>query len=167
MLLQVWFHFPENFFLVIIFLAILVCLEHSFWLTHQGSSPFEGFTEAFNIYLKDKHALLGQKLKAYLMSKKSNDWFIMKFCPSQNELADLRNIVLDNLLCKTSSCLFSLVLLIQSLQLILNPPIDVGSCSLTVFLVKFKGLLLFAELLLLIWNKYPANVKLDDYTCIS
>jgi len=120
------FIFSNFFFLIIIFLAILVCLEHSFW--HQGSSPSKGFTEAFNVYLKDKHALLDQKLKAYLMSKKSNDWFTMKFCPSHDECAELRNIVLDNLLRKTSSCLLSLVLLIQSLQPILNPPFDAGSC---------------------------------------
>ena len=111
------FIFPKFFFLIIIFLAILVCLEHSFWLAHQGSSPIEGFTEAFNIYLKDKHAVLHQKLNTYIMSKGTLNWFnIYKFCPSQDELAELRNIVFDNLLRKIISCLFSLVLLIQSLS---------------------------------------------------
>ena len=67
---------PSFFLLIIISLAILVCLEHSFWLAYQGSSPSEKFNKAFNIYLQDKHALLGEELKASLMSV--TDWATAK-----------------------------------------------------------------------------------------
>lgn len=87
-------------------LAILICLEHSFWLTQQGSSPTNAFTEAFDTYLKDKQMLLDQRLEEYLALKQSDDWFTIRHSPSDDECAEFQKIVLDNLLCKASSCLF-------------------------------------------------------------
>ena len=105
------------FLIIITCLAILICLEHSFWLSQQGSSPTEAFTEALNTYLKDKHALLGQQLEAYLTLNGSNDWFTTNYHPTRDECAKFRMIVLDNLLRKTGSCLFTPVLLIQFFSL--------------------------------------------------
>jgi hypothetical protein len=61
--------------------AILICLEHSFWLTQQGSSPTQAFTTALATYLKDKHMVVDQKLEDYLMLKGSSDWFTTKHHP--------------------------------------------------------------------------------------
>jgi len=93
------------FLIVVTCLAILICLEHSFWLTQQGSSPTKGFTEALDAYLKDKRALLDERLEDYLTSKGSNDWFITKYHPTHDEFAEFRKIIVDNLLRKAAPCL--------------------------------------------------------------
>jgi len=93
------------FLIVVTCLAILLCLEHSFWLTQQGSSPINGFTETLDTYLKDRRALLDERLEDYLTSKGSNDWFIAKYRPTPDECAEFRKIVLDNLLRKAGSYL--------------------------------------------------------------
>jgi len=93
------------FLIAVTCLAILICLEHSFWLTQEGSSPTKGFTEALDTYLKDNRALLDERLDDYLTSKGSNDWFITNYHPTHNECAEFRKIVLDNLLRKAGSCL--------------------------------------------------------------
>jgi len=80
------------------FIAILICLEHSFWLTQQGSHPTKAFTEALGIYLKNKHAVLDPILDDYLTLKASNDWFTTKHQPSVDEVIGFRQIVLNNLL---------------------------------------------------------------------
>jgi len=80
------------------FIAILICLEHSFWLTQQGSSPTVSFTEAWDTYLKDKRVLVDQRLENYLTLKHRNDWFTIKHSPSDNECTEFQKIVLDNLL---------------------------------------------------------------------
>jgi hypothetical protein len=98
--------YPVFWFFILICLAILICLEHSFWLSQQGSSPTQAFTEALDTYLKDKRMLLDQTLEDYLLLKESNDWFITKHHPSQDECTDFRKIVFDNLLCKASLCPF-------------------------------------------------------------
>jgi len=100
-----YLYFYYFLFLILIFLAILICLEHSFWLTQQGSSPTEGFVAALDIYLRDKHVLLDQRVEDYLMSKGINDWFTTKHKPSDDERLEFKIIVLDNLLRKASSCL--------------------------------------------------------------
>ena len=85
--------------------AVLICLEHSFWLTRQGSYPVKAFTEAFDTYVKDKRALVDQTLAAYWMSKGSDDWITTKRRPSADERTEFLKIVHDNLLCKARSCL--------------------------------------------------------------
>jgi hypothetical protein len=80
------------------FIAILICLEHSFWITQQGFSSNDSFTKAWNLYLNTQHALVNSELNAYLRSKGSNDWFIKKHYPSDEECADCTKIVLNNLL---------------------------------------------------------------------
>jgi hypothetical protein len=80
------------------FIAILICLEHSFWSSQQGSSPTVGFTEALDTYLKNKRVLVDQRLENYLALKGSNDWFTMKYFPSNDECIEFQKIVLDNLL---------------------------------------------------------------------
>ena len=90
----------------LIYLAILISLEHSFWLIQQGSSPTQGFINALDTYIKDKHVLLDQRLQDYLMLKGSNDWFIIKHCPSDDECTELQKIVFDNLLSKAFYCPF-------------------------------------------------------------
>jgi len=80
------------------FIAILICLEHSFWLTQHGCSPTKGFTETLATYLKDKRAMLDKILEDYLTLKGSDDWFTTEHHPSHNECVEFRNIVLDNLL---------------------------------------------------------------------
>ena len=87
-------------------LAVLICLEHSFWLIQQGSSPIDGFTKALDIYIEDKHVLIDQRLRNYLMLKKSKDWFTIKHCPSNDECTEFQKIVLDNLLRMIDSCFF-------------------------------------------------------------
>jgi len=82
-------------------IAILVCLEHSFWITQQGSNPTDGFTKTWTFYLKTQCALVNQELDDYLMSKGSNDWFTTQYCPSEAECAECRKMVLNNLLCKS------------------------------------------------------------------
>jgi diphthamide synthase subunit DPH2 len=83
-------------------LAILICLEHSFWLTQQGSNPTKAFTKALDTYLEDKCIVVDQRLEDYLMSKRSGDWFAIKHCPSYDECTEFQKIVLDNLLRKAS-----------------------------------------------------------------
>jgi len=80
------------------FIAIFICLEHSFWIVQQGSSSKDGFTMAWNQYFKTQHALVNQELDNYLLSKGSSDWFTMKHIPSEEECAECRKIVLNNLL---------------------------------------------------------------------
>jgi len=86
-------------------LAILICLEHSFWLTQQGSSSTQAFTAALAIYLKDKRIVVDDRLENYLMLKRSGDWFTTEHHPSYDECIEFQKIVLDNLLRKASSCL--------------------------------------------------------------
>jgi hypothetical protein len=88
-----------------IYLAILICLEHSFWLTQQGSSSTQAFIKALDTYLEDKRMVVDQRLEDYLMLKRSNDWFTIKYHPSYDECTQFQKIVLDNLLCKASPCL--------------------------------------------------------------
>lgn len=85
--------------------AILICLEHSFWLTRQGSSPTEAFTQAFDTYVKDKRALVDQKLAAYWTSNGSDDWVTANRRPSAHERTEFLKIVHDNLLRKARPCL--------------------------------------------------------------
>jgi len=79
--------------------AILICLEHSFWIFQQGSDLIGCFIKAWESYLKTRHALVDQELDNFLRSKGSKDWFTMKHCPSDKELAECRKIALNNLLC--------------------------------------------------------------------
>jgi len=79
------------------------CLSWTFFLDCPARLQ-SGFTKAWIIYLKTQHALVDQKLDDYLRSKGSNDWFTMKHCPSEEECAECRKIVLNNLLCKFSLC---------------------------------------------------------------
>ena len=92
----------DFFFLIVSCLAILICLEHSFWLTQDGSYSTDGFIKALDTYIEEKHALLDQRLRDYLTLKQSDDWFIMKHHPSPNECAEFRKIIFENLLCKAS-----------------------------------------------------------------
>ncbi|KIM38991.1 hypothetical protein M413DRAFT_12330 [Hebeloma cylindrosporum] len=78
--------------------SILICLEHSFWLSQQDFNPSGAFIKAWNIYLKTHRAMIDQKLDEYLKSKDSHDWFTVKHCPSEEELDECREIVLNNLL---------------------------------------------------------------------
>ena len=103
--------------------AILVCLEHSFWIVQQGSKPSDGFIKAWENYLKTKRALVDREVDDYLRSKASADWFTMKHIPSDEEFTEIREIVFNNLLRKSSSCLLELELL-TSPQPVLNPPLD-------------------------------------------
>jgi len=84
--------------------AILVCFEHSFWNDQQGSDPVEGFIKAWKSYLKTQRALVDREVDDYLRSKGSNDRFIMKRRPSDEERAECKKIVLKNLLCESSTC---------------------------------------------------------------
>jgi len=117
-------------------LAILICHEHSFWLTQQGSSPTKGFTEAFDIYLADKRVLLDQSLEDYLALKGNNDWLTTKYSATRNECAEFRKIVLDNLLRKAGPCLFQAWVADMILQPVLNPPFDIRICTSDVFLAQ-------------------------------
>jgi len=83
---------------------MLICLEHSFWLTQQGSSPTQAFTAALDAYLQTRRMLLDQILEEYLMLKGSSDWIITKHRPSYDECTEFRKIVLDNLLRKADPC---------------------------------------------------------------
>jgi len=93
--------------LTTIWTAILVCLEHSFWIAQQGSNSNDGFSKAWQFYLKTQCALVDQALDNYLGSMDSNDWFTMKHRPSEEECAECRKIVFNNLLRKSSPCLLS------------------------------------------------------------
>ena len=84
--------------------AILICLEHSFWIAQQGSNSNDAFTKAWKLYLDTQHALVNSELDDYLMSKGRSDWFIMKYYPSEEECAECTKIILNNLLCKFSLC---------------------------------------------------------------
>jgi len=80
------------------FAAILICLEHSFWLAQQGSSPTKDFTKAWDIYFREKHLLVGQKLKKHFKLTGSNDWFTSEHHPSEDDHAKFRKFIIDNLL---------------------------------------------------------------------
>ena len=86
--------------------AILVCLEHSFWIVQQGSHPIDGFTKAWKFYIETQYALVDQKLDEYLKSRGHNDWITMQYVPSKEERVEYTKIVLDSLLRMSSSCLF-------------------------------------------------------------
>ena len=88
--------------------AILICLEHSFWIAQQASSSNDGFIKPWKYYLKTQRALVDEELDNYLRSTGSNDWFTMKYSPSEKECAECREIVLNNLLCESSPCLLLL-----------------------------------------------------------
>ena len=81
---------------------MLICLEHSFWLTQQGSSPTQAFTAALDTYLQARRMVVDQRLEDYLMLKESSDWIITKHRPSYDECTEFQKIVLDNLLCKAN-----------------------------------------------------------------
>ena len=87
--------------------AVLICLEHSFWLTRQDflTGAVDAFIKAFDTYVKDKRALVDQTLAAYWMSKGSDDWITTKRRPSADERTEFLKIVHDNLLCKARPCL--------------------------------------------------------------
>jgi len=91
------------------YLAILICLEHSFWMVQHGSSSLNGFINGLDIYLKNQHALVDQQLDGYLKSKDSHDWFTIKHHPSQEECTEIQKIVFNNLLCMVSSCLYDCI----------------------------------------------------------
>jgi hypothetical protein len=82
-----------------------VCLEHSFWIEQQGFNSHDAFTLAWQFYNETQCALVAQELDDYLRSKGSNDWFTVKYLPSEEECVECRKIILDNLLCKSSSFL--------------------------------------------------------------
>jgi len=86
-----------------LYAAILVCLEHSFWIVQQGSKASDAFIKAWESYLKTRRALVDQEVVDYLMSKGSDDWFTTKHSPSDEELAECRKIVFYNLLRKFHS----------------------------------------------------------------
>jgi hypothetical protein len=90
--------------------AILVCLEHSFWIAQQGVTSNAAFIMAWKIYIETQFAIVAQDLDGYLMSKGGNDWFTVAHVPSEEECVEYRNIVLHNLLCKPSSHLLSAVI---------------------------------------------------------
>ena len=92
-------------FLTAAWTAILICLEHSFWIVQQGSNFNDSFTKAWEVYLKTQCALVNQEVDNYLRSIGSNDWFTMKHNPSEEECAKCRKIVFNNLLCKSRPCL--------------------------------------------------------------
>jgi len=100
----IFFFLIYIWFLTIIWIAILICLEHSYWITQPGSDPSNGFTKAWTFYLKTKCALVNQEVDDYLRSKDSKDWFTTKYCPSEAECAECRKIVFNNLLRKSSLC---------------------------------------------------------------
>lgn len=105
LVLLVWLILPFLIYLYLLtatWIAILICLEHSFWITQQGSNPHDGFTKAWISYLETQCALVNQELNDYLRSKGSNDWFTTQYYPSEVECAECRKIVLNNLLCKFS-----------------------------------------------------------------
>ena len=87
-------------FLTIIWTAILVCLEHSFWIAQQGSNSIDSFDKAWKFYLSTQYTLVDQELDNYLKLTGSDDWFTNKHTPSEEECAQCRKIVLNNLLCK-------------------------------------------------------------------
>ena len=112
--------------------AILVCLEHSFWIVQQCSNPTDGFIKAWDIYLKTRRALVDREVDNYLRSKDGGDWFIFKHRASEEECAEFKDIVLNNLLCKPSGPSFNEAELLICLQLVLKCPLDhlrSGACQ--------------------------------------
>ena len=118
--------------------AILICLEHSFWIAQQASSSNDGFIKPWKYYLKTQRALVDEELDEFLRSTGSNDWFTVKHSPSEKECAEYRRIVLNNLLCESSSCLLPwLELLIyfspfQNLHLIILESVGIHNGMLSV-----------------------------------
>ena len=94
-----------------LYTAIVICLEHSFWIK-QGSSSSDNFIMAWEIYLKTQRALVDEAVDNYLRSKGSNDWFTIKYLPSEEERAEIVKIVFNNLLCKSGCLSFELGFLI-------------------------------------------------------
>jgi hypothetical protein len=97
-------------FLTTILTAILVCLEHSFWIAQQGFTSDAAFIMAWKFYIDTQFALVAQELDYLLMSKGGNDWFTVAHLPSEEECVEYRHIVLHNLLRKSSSHLLSAVI---------------------------------------------------------
>jgi len=83
-----------------LYAAILVCLEQSFWIVQQGSDRSDAFIKAWKSYLKTRRALVDQEVVDYLRLKGMDDWFTTEHSPSDEERAECRKIVLNNLLCK-------------------------------------------------------------------
>jgi len=94
-----------SWYLIKTYSAILICLEHSFWMVQQGSNHINGFINAFDIYLKNQRAVVDKQLDDYLRSKDSQNWFTMKHEPSAEECAEFQQIVFNNLFCMASLCL--------------------------------------------------------------
>jgi len=84
---------------------MIICFEHSFWISHQGSNFIDGFKIAREIYFETRHALVVHELHDYLKSKNSRDWFIRKHIPSEEECAECRKIIFNNLLHMPILCL--------------------------------------------------------------
>ena len=83
-------------------IAILVCLENSFWHIQHGTNASVGFTTAWHNYHAIQHVVLNQKLNNYLRLKGSKDWFTgrKKNGISEEECMDYADIILSNLLRK-------------------------------------------------------------------
>jgi hypothetical protein len=74
-------------------LAILICLENSFWFAEQKTSAIDGFLLALDSYST-------KQMNEIVISQCSNNWFDMEEYPSDEELIKFQQIVLENLLCK-------------------------------------------------------------------
>jgi hypothetical protein len=77
-----------------VWLAILICLENSFWHVQQGSSAQDGFVKALNLYSTTT-------MDKYFISQETNDWFATKRSPSKAECNAFKNDILANHLCKS------------------------------------------------------------------
>ena len=87
--------------LTAIWIALLVCLEHSFWITKKGSNPSDAFAKAWSFYFETQSALVNQELHDYLKSNSHKDWFTTYHHPSVEEWAKCKEIIFNNLLCKS------------------------------------------------------------------
>ena len=94
--------------LTAIWIALLVCLEHSFWITKKGSNPSDAFAEAWSFYFETQSALVNQELHDYLKSNSHKDWFTTYHHPSVEEWAKCKEIIFNNLLCKSHPFFFFL-----------------------------------------------------------
>ena len=82
-------------------IAILICLENSFWHMQHGSNVVASFTMAWHNYLAIQQAILNQQLDNYLRSKGSEDWVTRTHKVSKEQSMEYTDIILANLLCKS------------------------------------------------------------------
>lgn len=97
-LLGMSFYFSLQF-LTATLAAILICLEHSFWHAHNGSSAADGFTMAWASYVGAPQAKVAGELIEHFGTKRATNQVVGWYALSEAEHAAFMKVIFENRLC--------------------------------------------------------------------